>query len=235
MMSVNKAIDGKFRKARIWSNQELKLLSSLFTGDIANISAGDDIDKEGSTYREYFFNAKSYTITNFSGAEYRGFKNRPNEIELDLTGNIPKKLQGKFDAVFNHTTLEHIFDVNKAFYNLCELTSDIVILVVPFCQVQHENDGYFDYWRFTPTALRKMFYDQGLSVIYESANNEFNTSVYLFFIASKHPKNWRNKMPAYKPLEKVGDWVGSEVALKKIYQIIKIKIIAKLSRNSTKK
>lgn len=202
-------IDKKFRQARIWSNEQLKLIAHLFEGSVANVSAGEDIDKQGSTYKNYFFNADKYVLTNFGGARYRGFQGRADEIELDLTGDLPKDLRGKFDAVFNHTTLEHIFDVRKAFHNLCELTGDVVILVVPFCQVQHENEGYLDYWRFTPTCIKRMFRDEGLEIIYEAANNEFNTSVYLFFVASKKPKNWVNKMPDYEPLADAGNWLGS--------------------------
>ena len=41
--------------------------------------------------------------------------------------------------MFNHTTLEHIFEVNTAFDNMCAMSNDVVILVLPFAQVQHET------------------------------------------------------------------------------------------------
>lgn len=214
-----KKIDQKYREPRIWSNEQLKKISYLFTGDIANISAGDDVDKQGSTYREYFSQASSYTITNFGGATYRGFQKRPDEIELDLTSPLPDSFKEKFDVVFNHTTLEHIFEVRQAFHNLCELSRDVVILVVPFCQVQHETEGYLDYWRFTPTCIRKLFADEGFEVIYEADNNSFNTSVYLLFVASQQPIKWINKLPLYTPVVLSGTWIGSELSVKLAFQL----------------
>ena len=64
---------------------------------------------------------------------------------MDLAVPLPVELENQFDVVFNHTTLEHIFDIFTAFQNLCRLTKDILIIVVPFLQEQHENFG--DYWR----------------------------------------------------------------------------------------
>lgn len=213
-------MDQRYRNPRIWSNEELKQIANLFTGDVVNVSAGDDVDKQGSTYSEYFLNASSYTITNFGGATYRGFQCRQNEIELDLTINLPEDLKGKYDVVFNHTTLEHIFDVHKAFHNLCELSHDIVILVIPFCQIQHENEGYLDYWRFTPTCVRKLFRNEGLEVIYEAANDIFNTSVYLFFVASKLPQKWTGHLPACKSIDVAGSWVGQTVSISSAFQLL---------------
>jgi hypothetical protein len=212
--------DKKFRKPRIWSNNELKKVSHLFSGDIVNISAGDDIDKQGAEYRDYFPQARSYTISNFSGHKYRGFKGRPREIELDLEANIPQHLKEAFDVVFNHTTLEHIFDVRMAVHNLCSLSRDIVIVVVPFCQVQHETAGYLDYWRFSPTCLRQMFKQEGFSIAYQACNNEFNTSVYILMIATKAPEKWVDILPIDKMIEPCGKWVGNPLTLKGMISIL---------------
>lgn len=171
---------------------------------MANISGGDDVDKEGSTYHDYFVAADSYTVTNFGGTQYRGFSGRSGELEVDLTAELDAKLLGNFDCVLNHTTLEHIFEVRVAFRNLCHLSKDAVILIVPFCQVQHENAGYADYWRFTPTCLRKLFSDEGFEIIYEAANSRFNESVYILMVASRNPADWRRRMPTFRPLAEVG-------------------------------
>lgn len=203
-------VDRQFRLARVWSNVELRQIASLCSGKIANVSAGDDVDKEGGHYRDYFTSADEYWLTNYAEREYRGFKGRELEVALDLTEPLPAEIVGQFDAVFNHTTLEHIFDVVTAFRNLCELSRDLVIVVVPFCQVQHENEGYEDFWRFTPTCLRELFRKNDMTVVYESANNDFNAAVYLFVVASRKPEKWKHQMPAWKPLEKVASWVGHE-------------------------
>lgn len=181
-------IDKKYRLPRIWSNKELKKFAYLFTGDIVNVSGWKDIDKEGKHYRDYFMNAKNYYISNYK-SEARGFQGFDNEFYLDLTQDLDKKYVNRFDVVFNHTTLEHIYDVKKAFRNLCLMSKDIVIIAVPFLQQMHGDYG--DYWRFTPLAIRKLFEENGCSLLYLSFNNHKNTSVYIFAIGSKKPEKWK--------------------------------------------
>lgn len=203
-------VDRQFRLARIWSNQELRKIAPLFCGSVINVSAGEDVDKEGGGYAAYFCNAQEYWISNYSPGSYRGFQGRPNEILIDLARRLPRKYMKRFDVVFNHTTLEHIFDVFTAFNNLCRLSRDVVIVVVPFAQAQHENDGYLDYWRFSPACVRKLFEINGLSVVYESANSDANAATYLFFAGSRKPQRWRDKMPPYTAVSNAADWIGRQ-------------------------
>lgn len=174
-----------------------------------NVSAWDDRDKEGGHYKDYFVSLSSYYYTNYTG--YRGFQGMENEYLLDLTSDVPESLKRKFDAVFNHTTLEHIFDIRRAFANLCELTKDIVIIIVPFAQIQHESDPYSDYWRFTPTCLHQLFKESGLSVVYEAESPHRNSAIYLLFVASRNPNRWRNQLPAYRPIKEAGSWMGDNL------------------------
>ena len=185
-------IDKKFRLPRMWSNKELIKFSKLFMGDVLCVSAFRDEDKEGKHYRDYFVNAKSYTITNYK-TEARGFQGQKDEIYLDLEKPLVPEMMGKFDVVANHTSLEHIYDVQTAFTNLCLMTKDIVILVVPMLQEQHA-ENYNDYWRFTPLAIKRMAEDRGMTVLYSSFNEHKNASVYLFFILSKKPDEWSDEI-----------------------------------------
>ncbi len=203
-------IDRKFRLARIWSNKELKKISMLFEGNVINVSSGENIDKEGSTYDKYFLNAKEFWLSNYCPGAFRGFEGRPNELLIDLTQKLDSSLERKFDVVFNHTTLEHVFDIFTAFKNLCLLSNDIVIIVVPFAQEQHENEGYEDYWRLTPTCIRKLFELNEMEVIYEATNKDFNAATYLFFVASKNPEKWILKMPKYNRICNAADWIGTD-------------------------
>ncbi len=181
-------VDRKFRVPRLWSNRELRRFAHLFTGDVVNVSGWRDSDKEGGLYKDYFKNAKSYTITNYK-SEAKGYQGFDNEIFLDLEKPLPKELIRKFDVVYNHTTLEHIYDFKKAFENICLMSRDIVIIVVPFLQQMHADYG--DYWRFTPLAMKRMFEDNGMKVLYSSFNEDKLCSVYLFFIATrKNIKKW---------------------------------------------
>lgn len=182
--------DRVFRLPRIWSNHELKKHAHLFSGDVVNVSAWKDYDKVSQHYRDYFINATSYTITNYT-TDTHGYQGTDEEILLDLQAPLPQTLHQKFDVVFNHTTLEHIYDVKTAFHNLCAMSKDIVIVIVPFLQQYHSDFG--DYWRFTPLVLKKMFEEEGFSLLYQSFNSHKNASVYLYTIASRTPQKWEDE------------------------------------------
>ena len=187
----NLFIDRKFKLPRAWSNQEIKKFASHFSGDIVNVSAWKDQDKQGQTYQDYFSNAKTYWKTNYK-SDARGFQGTENEVFLDLTEPLSEEYARKFDLVFNHTALEHIFEVDKAFENLCAMSKDAVMLVVPFVQQMHAEYG--DYWRFTPTCLQRLFEKNGFTPVYLSYNGDVGASVYIFVIAVRDPKKWYGAM-----------------------------------------
>lgn len=178
--------------ARRWSNRELKKFASWFSGAIVNVSAWKDEDKEGAHYADYFTQKTSYAITNYK-AEARGLQGTDNEIFLDLERPIDPALAGKFEVVFNHTVLEHVYEFQAAFTNLCALSNDLVIVVVPWLQPYHSDYG--DYWRFSPLAVKKMFEANQLAPLYISFNEDAFASVYVFAIGSKQPERWRAKFP----------------------------------------
>ena len=183
--------DRKFRVARNWSNSEIERFAPLFSGRVVNVSAWKDEDKQGRRYREYFNAADSYHLTNFR-ADARGVQGLEGEVFLDLSAPLPDEFEQSFDCVFNHTTLEHIYEVHTAFSNLCRMSRDAVMVVVPFLQEMHA--GYGDFWRFTPTCLQRMFQQNGYQPIYTSYNNHFMASVYIFMIAVRNPEDWRNRI-----------------------------------------
>jgi hypothetical protein len=179
--------DRKFRAARRWSNAELREVAQFFKGAVINVSAWRDEDKEGRLYRNYFPNADSYTISNWRG-DARGWQGLEGEVFLDLTADMPEDLAGRFDVVLNHTTLEHIYEIRTAFRNLCLLSRDIVVVIVPFVQQMHGDFG--DYWRPTPSTLARMFEENGLDVLRLTYTSQRRASVYLFAVGSRHPDRW---------------------------------------------
>lgn len=199
-------VDRRFRLARKWSNDQLRALCSHFTGDVVNVSAWRDEDKEGGHYRDYFPNAASYSLTNYSGTS--GAQGFEGEIPLDLTAPLPEDLRERFDVVYNHTTLEHVYEVQQAIENLAGMSRDVVIVVVPFSQVHHEVGTYEDFWRFTPTALRRAFGEHGFEEIYCSANEDPNAAVYVLYAASRNPDRWRGVLPAAPSGWLAGDRIG---------------------------
>ena len=207
-------VERQCRIARLWSNRQLKKLAPLFTGDVVNVSAWDDRDKEGGKYKDYFSKASGNYYTNYTGTQ--GNQQQENEYFVDLTNDLPKELYQRFDVVFNHTTLEHIFDIRKAFANICSMTKDVAIVVVPFSQVQHETESYKDYWRFTPSCMQEMFRENGLEVIYEAESKYKKTAIYLLFVASRNPRKWKEQMPRFKPIKKAGKSIGFRWSLKEL-------------------
>lgn len=181
-----------FRRARIWSNQELEKFGGLFHGTVVNVSAWEDKDKEGRRYRDYFPSCASYHITNF-GTDQGTLQGAENESFLDLEAELQPGLVGHFDVVFNHTTLEHVYEFRTAFRNLCRLSKDIVIIVVPWLQPLHTNYG--DYWRFSPQAVVRLFEEQEMKTLHLSWTNTKRASVYVFAIASRNPGRWKHAFP----------------------------------------
>ncbi len=178
---------------RYWSNRELRKWGPLVKGDVINVSAWEDRDKEGGKYAEYFPNRKSYAISNYGGA--RGTAADQNQIILDLTAELPKELERRYDVVFNHTTLEHIYEARLAMRNICELSRDLVIIVVPFLQELHWEEGSFwDYWRFSPFAMDELFRGFGFRMIYCTTNDSPVNPVYLFCVGAREPERWIAEM-----------------------------------------
>jgi hypothetical protein len=175
---------------RRWSNMELQKWGKLFSGDVINVSGWDDRDKEGGKYVDYFPNKSTYTISNIHGA--RGSTGAENEIYLDLSQDLPENLVSQFDVVLNHTTLEHIYNIQQAVCTLCALSRDIVIVIVPFIQRVHwEPDSFLDYWRPTPFALKELFETSGLELVYWNWNDNPVFNVYTICVGSKKPTNWK--------------------------------------------
>lgn len=250
--------EGVFRRPRLWSNRELRKIAHLFQGWVVNVSAWKDLDKSVSSYRDYilgdydggipyrsyFINADKYTITNYPEDKKRGSLDLrrtdwiyDSEIALDLEENLPDELVGKFDVVFCHTTLEHVFNLFKACENLCLMSKDIVIIVVPFIQIVHDYGGdYRDYWRFTPFGLDRLFEENGFTVLYRSSSNLFQSSIYYFYVASREPEKWEEHFQPIpledqlKQLNTAGNvfpfaniHLKFEVALRKLAQFLKLR------------
>jgi hypothetical protein len=183
-------MDRVFRVPRAWSNRELRAVAPLFSGDVVNVSAWRDEDKEGGHYRQYFTGATSYSLTNFD-ADKNGFQGVDGEIFLDLEAPLPEALQGRFDVAFNHTTLEHVYDFRTAFRNICAMSRDVVVIVLPWLQPQHTDYG--DYWRFSPTAAARMLVDEGFTPARITWNNHRLASVYVFAVGVRNPDKWRGR------------------------------------------
>lgn len=186
----NRKKDPPAMAARRWSNKTIKNIGTKISGSVINVSAWKDEDKEGGLYKDYFSSASSYCTSNYQG--WRGADGRTDH-ELDLRSEAPVNLRGKFDLVFNHTTLEHTYDIQRAFKTMCELSRDAMLIVVPFMQHLHgPKDG--DFWRPSPYAMRRMFQENDFDIIHESAGPEGGNVRYLVYFASSKPDRWKGRI-----------------------------------------
>jgi len=181
-----------FGAARRWSNRELARLGPLFDSPVVNVSAWADSDKEGRNYRDYFRADTDYWITNF-GTSQGEMQGRKEEFYLDLQAPLPPEHRRRFATVFNHTTLEHVWDFKTAFANMCEMSSDAVVIVVPWLQPQHSDYG--DYWRFSPQAMVRLFEEQSMRVVHLDWNRGPRQSVYVLAVGVRDPAKWAGKFP----------------------------------------
>ncbi len=182
--------------ARAWSNEVLARIGALVAGDVLNVSGWRDADKQGRRYRDYFPKARSYTVSNFPSPR-KGLADVPDSLPLDLTQPVPAHLRDRYDVVFAHTVLEHIFDVERAARGLAALSRDLVVVVVPLVQRQHGLDeGEGDFWRFTPMALDRLFAPHGVRRVWAAMNEQPWWDVYVVWVGSRAPERWAHLAPA---------------------------------------
>jgi hypothetical protein len=96
-------------------------------------------------------------------------------------------------VVYNHTTLEHVFDIFTAVENLCSMSRDIVVVVVPYVQEVHTTDSFSDYWRFTSPGLRRLFEERGLHPLLLVSSPDTDAAIYHLIVSSRDPERWREK------------------------------------------
>lgn len=183
------------RRPRPFSNLVLRKYLAHMSGDIVNVSGWRDSDKEGGRYRDYYASADRYVLSRIAGEGGMDSDLPPDceAVYLDLNQPLERRLVGKFDVVFCHTVLEHVFDASTALKNLALLSRDVVAVVVPFSQSVHYTDSYLDYHRFAPYALKEFFEHERFSVLLSDHNAQSFFPVYIVFIASRFPeRHWEH-------------------------------------------
>jgi hypothetical protein len=208
--SANHLLSKKVIHPRDFSNAILKYYAPLFTGSVINVSGWKDGDFENGFYKTYFTNASSYHISN-APTKSKGTGSLEAEIEIDLSKPLDPALHKKFDIVFNHTTLEHIFELDIAFKNLCDLSKDVVILVVPLLQQIHFNKGYGDYNRLTSMGVAKQFDKNNFELLVLQTNEQPFAPLYSFAIAVRKDSKYLNEIERNIDFSMGGALYGSKI------------------------
>lgn len=190
---ANRVLDKKLIHPRPFSNNLIRRYAPLFSGSVLNVSGWNDGDREGGKYRDYFTKHTEYTVSNYETRQ-RGVGSMEGtgvkEILIDLNRPIPNELEKQFDVVFNHTTLEHVIHVEQAFANLCALSRDAVVLVVPVIQHFHIVESYGDYFRLMPFAVAKLFKQNGFTPMVLKSNEQPFAPIYCFAIGVRESKKY---------------------------------------------
>ncbi len=182
---ANNVLNSKVIRGREFSNAILRYYAPLFTGKVINVSGWNDSDFENGFYKTYFTKATKYFVSNAPDCDTKGVGSYTNEILIDLEKVLDPGLEKKFDVVFNHTTLEHVFDLDTAFRNLCLLSRDVVIIVVPTLQHIHTKSGFGDYNRPTPLGIAKYFEKYDFENVVIQSNEQPFSPIYCFAIATR--------------------------------------------------
>lgn len=171
------------------------------SGNVLNCSGWCDEDKQGGYYRNYFPKASQYHISMREIRIYEGYDksiSKKPDVAIDLERPLNPSLVGRYDIVICHTVLEHVFNIFTAFENLAALSRDIVIVIVPWSQQVHEcnssDDVFHDYWRFSPSALKRLHEINRLSLIYLNGNWDYHASTYYISVGSKRPDSHKDIM-----------------------------------------
>ena len=139
--------------SRAESNRVLRKWCAPVTGDVLSIGSGDDADRQGAHYRDYFTSASSYTTSEVvEGCD----------LVLDVMN--PGKLGRKWDAIFCSGVLEHVNDPDAALDGMKSLLrkKGTLLLGVPFRQAIHRAPE--DFWRWTEHGIRVLLERHGYTV-----------------------------------------------------------------------
>jgi SAM-dependent methyltransferase len=125
------------------SNALLEDWCADVTGRVLSIGSGDDTDKQGRRYRDYFPRASSYVTSD----TVPGCDRTLDVRRLDVP-------DASCDVLFVSGVLEHVDDLAAAVSECYRvLTPGGVLLVgVPFSQPIHRAP--LDFWRFTEYGVR---------------------------------------------------------------------------------
>lgn len=139
--------------SRTEGNVLLRQWCAPLTGFVLSVGSGDDRDREGGRYRDYFTSAAGYFTSDVRpGCDF--------ELDVrDLSGVVET-----YEAVFAHSVFEHVDDVFAAARECARIVrpGGVLILGVPFRYRIHRAP--LDFWRFTEFGVRYLLTRNGLAV-----------------------------------------------------------------------
>lgn len=111
-----------------WVGKRRKRSAALFEQVIAEYLPGikeEELANPDNEYAETFFEKLGFSSVD--SMDFSDFENAT--IIQDLSADLPKKLQGKFDVIYDGGTCEHIFDLPTAYRNIHKMLKPGGVLI----------------------------------------------------------------------------------------------------------
>jgi len=143
--------------ARTESNKWIRKHAHGITGKVLSLGSGSDLDNEGGKYRDYFFNAESYSTSDISSTA-------PAQYVLDVR-DMSTVVCGYYDCIFAAGLLEHVDDMFRAMREINRImkTGGVILTGMPFGYRIHRAPQ--DYWRATIHGMRYLLEGFGFEVV----------------------------------------------------------------------
>tara|TARA_B100001063_G_C16763556_1_gene557332 strand:- start:1996 stop:2613 length:618 start_codon:yes stop_codon:yes gene_type:complete len=141
---------------RYESNKILKNYCKFASGRILNIGSGNDSDKTGNLYRNYFGKNSDYTTLEYEEGQ--------SDLVADIQ-NMPIVKDKIFDCVFCIWVLEHVEKVDSAIKEISRILDHEgkLIFAVPLNVDYH---GYpRDFWRFSESDIKYLLIKHNFRLI----------------------------------------------------------------------
>ena len=211
------------QNGRTYSNVCLKrILPLLNVTSVLNVSGWDDGDKEGGQYADYFSQkVKKYEISHFENDHLRSDTDL-SKLVINLE-DVGYQAVEKFELVFSHTVLEHVFDQQNAFRIMCGLAEKYVVGVVPMINVLHWEETYDDYWRFTPHGIRKLFENNEFKLVHLEIGPTSSISQYIIFVGARNGVTYARNLQSQ-------EISSGKVGLFRVTDLLKISILRILEK-----
>lgn len=116
-------------------------------------------ERARAIHQKTVFGAMGFQTSNVWGMDGSGYE-KP-EIVHDLNVPVGKELEGAFDVVFDGGTVEHVFSVKDAFFNVARMVK-VGGLAVHHGPVDWPDHGFVN---FNPTLLRDFYLANGFEEV----------------------------------------------------------------------
>jgi SAM-dependent methyltransferase len=161
-------------------------------------------------FAPFFDRARYESLEHPNGINRKGMGGIQYDYVCELDHQSFPVESGRFDLVYCHSVLEHIFDIKQFLVNVKRVlkSGGRIYINVPFVYYEHEVPH--DYCRYTRFGLHRHIIDSGMEVLsIEPSSNAFEGASSFLLMSLKHDLKMRGMShdanQDYSMLEKIID------------------------------